>query len=220
MKYPIAKNGIFWSVQGEGHLRGFQMAFVRLAGCSVGCPECDTDYSVARGQHPEDVRGSMTAEEVAEAAWKVTPEGATSSDRYRSRDRWVWITGGEPLDHDLGPLYKALRARGFSLALATSGKFRAIQPLDWLSVSYHGHHPFAQRYGNELKLVVGLNGLDPFDFIRKNPDQDTDFFYRYVQPLTVDGVEDPKSLEICKEFLRAHPDWGLSRQDHVAWGVA
>jgi organic radical activating enzyme len=44
--YGIAPDGIFWSLQGEAHLRGFQMAFVRLAGCSVGCPQCDTDYSL------------------------------------------------------------------------------------------------------------------------------------------------------------------------------
>ncbi len=32
MNYAIAPDGIFWSIQGEGHLQGFQMAFLRLAG--------------------------------------------------------------------------------------------------------------------------------------------------------------------------------------------
>lgn len=44
MKYPLSLNPIFWTIQGEAHLRGFQMCFVRLAGCSVGCEHCDTDY--------------------------------------------------------------------------------------------------------------------------------------------------------------------------------
>ena len=47
MKYPLASNPIFWTIQGEAHLRGFQMCFVRLAGCSVGCEHCDTDYQRA-----------------------------------------------------------------------------------------------------------------------------------------------------------------------------
>lgn len=36
MKYPVAE--IFFTIQGEGHLRGFQQTFIRLAGCSVRCP--------------------------------------------------------------------------------------------------------------------------------------------------------------------------------------
>lgn len=31
MKYPIAPNGIFWTLQGEGALLGVPMRFVRLA---------------------------------------------------------------------------------------------------------------------------------------------------------------------------------------------
>ena len=43
-QYPLAPLPIYWTINGEAHLRGFQMAFLRLAGCSVGCPNCDTDY--------------------------------------------------------------------------------------------------------------------------------------------------------------------------------
>ncbi len=46
MRYPLAPDPIFWTLQGEGHLRGFQMAFIRLGGCSVGCVQCDTYYKV------------------------------------------------------------------------------------------------------------------------------------------------------------------------------
>ena len=74
MKYPIAPNGIFWSLQGEGHLRGFQMCFVRLAGCSVGCPQCDTDYSVFE---------RLTVREILDRILDVVPAGF--------RDQWVWI---------------------------------------------------------------------------------------------------------------------------------
>lgn len=83
MKYAIAPNGIFWSLQGEAHLRGFQMMFVRLAGCSVGCPMCDTDYSVYRRMTPAqivaDVREAMQrAPASAVFAGMSTPEHAAA----------------------------------------------------------------------------------------------------------------------------------------------
>ena len=197
--YGIAPDGIFWSLQGEAHLRGFQMAFVRLAGCSVGCPQCDTDYSLHE---------RLTVDGIVARVREVTPA---------SRDQWVWITGGEPADRNLLPLLTGLKRAGFSTAIATSGKHRVIPPCDWLSVSYHGGYPLLQKYGNEIKLVDGLNGMDFDDFLSQYPDEHTDFLYRYVQPLWRDGAEDASSLRRCLEWLRSHPNWSLSRQDHKHW---
>jgi organic radical activating enzyme len=202
MRYPLSPNPIFWTIQGEGHLRGFQMAFLRLAGCSVGCPECDTDYRVD------------TRTEVADVVARVSAAVPTAS-----RDRWVWITGGEPTDHDLGPLLRALKAAGMSTALATSGVRRFIPPVDWLSVSPHGS-ALIQRYGSEIKIVDGLFGLNLERWHADNPDDSNDFMYRYVQPLSIDGVESKASLDRCLTFLRTRPNWSLSRQDHKHWGVA
>lgn len=231
-RYPLAPNGVFWSAQGEAHLRGFQMAFVRLAGCSVGCDGCDTDYSVAERD---------TAGQIAARVDEITPANC--------RDRWVWITGGEPTDHDLRPLLGALRDRRFSTAVATSGHARMIPPVDWLSVSPHDPAKWVQTYGNEVKIVPGLHGLDIDDWRRAFPDDVTDFMYRYVQPLSKPEPapfcrdcllvanapgpcagcgsplvrrhrEDQRSLVRCLEFLKGEPNWSLSRQDHHHWGVA
>ena len=38
-------NEIFWSLQGEGRFTGTPAAFIRLQGCQVGCPWCDTGYA-------------------------------------------------------------------------------------------------------------------------------------------------------------------------------
>ena len=202
MKYPLAPNPIYWSIQGEGHLRGFQMAFLRLAGCSVGCPRCDTDYSVA---------DRASVDDIVDRVLTVFP--------VSHRDCWVWITGGEPADHDLRPLFAGLRSAGCRVALATSGKHAIIQPVDWLSVSYHGGYPLRQQYGNEIKLIDGLNGLSFDRFLADYPDAQTDYFYRYVQPLSVDGREDPESVRRCVAWLGANPNWSMSRQDHMAWTV-
>jgi organic radical activating enzyme len=41
---PIAPNGIFRTIQGEGALMGVPMIFVRLAGCSIGWDVMGADY--------------------------------------------------------------------------------------------------------------------------------------------------------------------------------
>jgi organic radical activating enzyme len=166
----------------------------------VGCIECDTDYSKAE---------TRTAGEIADRADAVTPPEA--------KDRWAWITGGEPADHQLHALITALKKKRFAVAVATSGHKRIIPPVDWLSVSPHDPTKLVQSYGDEIKLVDGLHDLDLEEFVYE--DVMRGYSYKYVQPLSVDKVEDPASLQRCLEFLRRHPDWALSRQDHHYWGV-
>lgn len=200
----LAPNPIFWTIQGEAHLRGFQMCFVRLAGCSVGCPECDTDYSV-------DSR--MTADEIAQRVWEVVPKDAA--------DKWVWLTGGEPADLPQltqRELIGALGGRGFRVAVATSGVKPFIPPVDWLSVSPHSEGALAQPYGNEIKLVWGLNGFSPDKFLANNPN--IRFMYQYVQPRSRGNVEEEWCMKRCVEWLKTHPNWSLSRQDHHHWQLA
>ena len=48
MKLKLASQGVYWTIQGEGHFVGEPMVFIRLAGCSVGCPKCDTNYKPVR----------------------------------------------------------------------------------------------------------------------------------------------------------------------------
>jgi len=147
----------------------------------------------------------MDDAEIADWASRETPANA--------RDRWAWITGGEPADHDLRPLISELRKERFSIAIASSGHKRFTPPVDWLSISPHGMEQ-VQMYGNEIKLVPGLGGLDPWEWCRRY-DATSDFWYRYVQPMEIDGKE--INLDECKRFLADHPNWALSRQDHKHW---
>lgn len=197
--YPVSSNHVFWTIQGEAHLRGFQCAFLRLGGCSVGCPGCDTDYRVV---------GHRTVRDLVDDVRSVVPAGSLAP--------WVWITGGEPADHDLRPLIDALHAAQFSVAVASSGHKRVIPPVDWLSISPHDPRKVLQLYGNEVKLVEGLNGLD---LSTLDADMFSGFMYRYVQPLSVNGVEIRESLDRCIAWLKKNPNWSLSRQDHLYWGV-
>jgi len=120
LRYPIVD--IFWTIQGEGALRGSPMAFLRLAGCSMACPTCDTDYRA---------RITLAIPDIVGRVIHCVPDGVEWP--------WVWITGGEPTDHDLAPLVRALRDARCLVALATNGS-RLVSsqhsdlPLTWLSV--------------------------------------------------------------------------------------
>lgn len=198
MRYPLAKNPVFRTIQGEGHLSGTTQVFVRLAGCSVGCPGCDTDYGVNERADVSEITSRIESE------FLDVPE---------ELETWVWITGGEPTDHDLTPMIREFHRKHWRVAVATSGVRPMPIPVEWLSVSPHSQN-LRQLFGNEIKLVPGLNGLDAREFIEKTG-KGLRFWFKYLQPL----YGDPESIELCKAIWRDHPDWGITTQQHKILGM-
>lgn len=206
--YPLAKQGVFRTIQGEGALSGLPMVFVRLAGCSVGCSECDTDYAVA-----SRADSRRLADLVSQHAYGGV--------------EWVWVTGGEPLDHDLDALFEAVRGLdlGLKIALATAGTRKARLGLVWrgvdfLSVSPHSADSWAQRSGSQLNLVPGLNGLrltDP-SLIDAVSRCERDFNHRFVTPMA-DREGRLTNLAECLRWVNARPGWRLGHQSHKQWGM-
>lgn len=201
--FPLAPDAVFGTVQGEGIMLGVPTVFIRLAGCPVGCPGCDTNYTVA---------SRMSARDIVRRAVQV----ATSATR------WAWITGGEPAIHDLRPLTAELKSAGFSVAVATSG----VRPLerdatgpDFISVSPHAlDDSWVQRSGQQLNLVFGLNGLSPD--VAGRPEWVAEFTRgfgaKYATPLYGDAT----STAQCVAWVNAHPGWKLGVQAHRVWGLA
>ncbi len=203
--YPLAPEPVFRTFQGEGVLAGTPMVFIRLAGCPVGCPGCDTDYSVA---------GKATAAQIAASAASV-----------KGNCRWAWITGGEPAIHDLGPLISKLRGRNFRVGISTSGiipvKYgfssapEKIDGVEFLSVSPHSAgETWVHRRGDQVNLVPGLNGLKLDDF--RGVDF-SGFSYRYVTPYWIDGK--PSNTDECIAWAESNAGWNLGIQGHKHWGV-
>lgn len=197
--YPVAPNGIFWSVQGEGRLSGNQMQFLRLSGCSIGCPGCDTNYTFGE---------RLTIPEIISRFRKVKSDEPV----------WVWITGGEPADHDLYPLLRALHDHGCYVAVATSGHkhIPKLWAIDWLSVSPHHPKKWKHKSGSELKVVPGLNGLELGDWAEEG-----DFQFRYVMPLSTAGhpTGSPENISQLLDWIRARPNWGITHQHHKIWNL-
>lgn len=198
--FPLAPQGVYVTPQGEGALLGVPMVFVRLAGCSVGCPECDTNYSVA---------SRMTAHQIA----------ARASELARSSIDWSFVTGGEPTDHaGLYDLVAELHRAGFKVALATAG-IRPVQMgflrggADFLSVSPHRlDDSWVLRRGDQLNIVPGLNGLRLDDLGPLEAEARAGFTHCFVTPLWGGN-----SLGECLAWVRGHPGWRLGIQAHRYW---
>lgn len=204
MKYPVT--AIFGpTLQGEGHFVGYPMTFVRLAGCSIlNCSirlECD--------EAPWKAKEALTAEQIVVRVRSLCTGGI------------VLVTGGEPGDHDLIPLVSRLSEAGYRIHIETSGT-RALTglPVDWLTVSPKVFD-YRQRTGHVLKLVVRPDWT--WSVVRRF-DEGTDFFHRYLQPLSNPNTGAPMNLDQVKKMV-ASPDnamtarWALSTQAHRVWGV-
>jgi len=82
---------IFQSIQGEGKYVGAKQLFVRFAGCSVNCLNCDTDYSV------EDffsIKDKTIQNPISPAALADNITKSFDLNSFHS----ISITGGEPLN--------------------------------------------------------------------------------------------------------------------------
>jgi 7-carboxy-7-deazaguanine synthase len=94
-------HSIFYTIQGEGPFCGTPAVFVRLAGCNLQCPGCDTEYT--EGRQTVDVR--LLVQSVKE----LMPSGL------------VVITGGEPFRQELGWFMSLLRTSGYYVQVETNG---------------------------------------------------------------------------------------------------
>lgn len=95
-------HSIFYTIQGEGPLTGHPAVFVRLGGCNLQCPHCDTEYT-------EGTR-RMSASEIYAQVEKLHPG-----------PRLVVITGGEPLRQNIAPLCWQLLDADYQVQVETNG---------------------------------------------------------------------------------------------------
>lgn len=188
----LASQGVFRTIQGEGALIGASMIFVRFAGCSVGCLECDTNYTKTE---------TVTINELIRRI-----------ENIRNTQELVWLTGGEPTDQKhIHYFAKELKLLKLDVAIATAGiRLLPTNIYNWISVSPHSTEDFNQNYGDELKIIPNLNGFKLSDINKLNIEN---FTYKFVQPLE---NQDPKE---CIDFVTNNPTWRLTLQAHKIWNI-
>lgn len=180
-------NEIFYSLQGEGHFTGTPAVFVRLSGCNLRCPFCDTDHHASVG---------MT---YAEVVARVTD--------FPSRH--VVVTGGEPSMQLTDGFIDALHAAGCFVQVETNGTLPLPPPVDWVTCSPKDAPVVLDRI-DELKVVYSGQPMDSYAPLMAIAAE-----WR-LQPCDVpgDAAASERHLRAAIAYTLAHPRWRLSLQTH------
>lgn len=189
-------NEIFYSLQGEGYYSGTPSVFIRLAGCNLQCPFCDTQHQQGSTMSEEDI--------VDEAA------------KYKGRH--VVITGGEPSLQLTASLVDKLHAIGKYVAVETNGTHELPCNVDWITLS--PKDAFVETSSarvkitrcNELKVVFTGSSVADYSHIEAP--------HCYLQPC--DTGNEQENISILKDtiaYCLEHPQWSLSLQMHKIVGV-
>lgn len=136
-------HSIFNTIQGEGPFCGQPAIFIRLAGCNLQCPGCDTEYTQGRKR--------MSYGEIWDRVVKVTGEDKTDL---------VVITGGEPFRQpQVVELINWLILKGHRVQIETNGTMQI--PLDLhheavvvCSPKAAKLHPSVEARTNAFKYVL------------------------------------------------------------------
>jgi 7-carboxy-7-deazaguanine synthase len=189
------------TIQGEGYWAGTPVDFIRLSGCPVGCPWCDTGYG----------DGGMGLPRVMRSIPDLLAELKTPR---------VVVSGGEPfLQAALPELVTALVGDDRLVSIETSGSiWREVNPKAWVTLSPKQHvsprYPVQPEFwprADEIKLVIAQES-DLMFYNQALAKLQTPVF---LQP----EWETAESLARVLELLRRFPHYRLSTQLHKYLGV-
>ena len=180
-------NEIFYSLQGEGHWSGTPIVFVRLSGCNLRCPFCDTDFS---------------------ASYPMTIEAIVDHVKSLSGDcRRICVTGGEPSLQLDAALVEALHGAGFKVHVETNGTRVLPEGIDWVTMS-----PKRDVEGLKGDGTVVLEKADEVKavFLGKDVEEWAEFpaAWHFLQPCSCANTAETVA------YIQAHPRWRLSLQTH------
>ncbi|MEA1084182.1 7-carboxy-7-deazaguanine synthase [Sphingomonas sp. CD22] len=209
MSYAVKE--MFLTLQGEGVNAGRRAVFVRFAGCNLWsgreqdratavCRFCDTDFVGVDG-----LGGGKFADAAGLAAAVAGFWGEEPSERF------VVLTGGEPMLQIDDALVEALHDAGFRIAIETNGTLPVHPGIDWVCVSPKAGSVVVQRSGDELKLVWPQAGTDIAEV------ESWDFANRLLQPM--DDARGAANIEAAIAVVMDRPQWRLSLQTHKLLGL-
>ena len=207
---PIVEK--FHSLQGEGFHSGKSAFFIRLAGCEVGCPWCDTKHSWDSKKYP-----LLSIDALLSEIKEVRSQGAS----------FIVLTGGEPLQHNLDDFCKIIKKETYTennnpikIHVETSGVNDFSGFYDWMTLSPKRHKPPKDYFldkCNEIKVIINNStdihfAQDIKEKISKirnqtNKYKDKKFF---VQP----AWDSNRGYRLAINFVKMNPEWTLSLQTH------
>ncbi|MEO6959504.1 MAG: 7-carboxy-7-deazaguanine synthase QueE [Burkholderiaceae bacterium] len=213
-------NEVFQTIQGEASYTGTPALFLRLQGCPVGCPWCDTKHTWrVAPEHAVAISVMLEKQSDAPTFARMTWQDLVDTVR-KFQARHVVITGGEPCCYDLTQLTSELIGLGYSVQVETSGTYPVcVHPQTWVTVSPKIGMPGgltvlpdALWRANEIKHPVGreqdidnlrvvLRGANPKALV-------------WLQPLS----QSRRATALCIREATTN-GWRVSVQTHKFLGV-
>lgn len=209
MTYSVKE--IFLTLQGEGAQAGRRAVFCRFAGCNLWtgreadratavCRFCDTDFVGTDGVGGGKFADADALADAVAACWGPGME-----------QRYVVLTGGEPMLQVDPTFIAALHARSFTIAIESNGTLAVPRSIDWICISPKAGSVLVQTSGDELKLVWPQPGSD-LDALAE-----LEFGHRLIQPL--DDMRRSDNVAACIALVQSDPRWRLSLQTHKLLGL-
>ena len=194
-------NETFVSLQGEGYFTGTPAFFLRLSGCNLQCPFCDTNHKSFT---------EMSEDEIVQEA-------------SRHKPRHIVITGGEPALQLTSSLVDKLHEAGFFIQVETNGTLPLPEGIDWVTCSPKSLTPDPSprkgEYPHELKILFKGDSTDPEDFISPLLEEGSGVRL-FLQPLdTGNEMRNRIILRDTIAYILEHPKWSLSLQTHKLLGI-
>lgn len=220
-KYPVSD--CYPAIQGEGCNTGVPMVILRLQGCDVGCPFCDTRWTWALDDKNVVTDFDAALGQTEQFIW-LSPTQVVYEIRQRYPNfKWIMLTGGEPARWHLNPLITALHDGGYKVAIETSGTEigHVGAGLDWVCVSPKYNMPgkrvlqaSAIAAADEFKMVIGKHAdLTTLDYLLNTyPLKESATIC--LQPMSTSK----RATQLCIETVQ-QKNWRLSIQTHQLLGL-
>lgn len=175
MSKVYAVNEIFYSLQGEGYFTGTPAVFLRLSGCNLKCPFCDTDHSASE---PMEI-------------------GAIVERLASFPARHLVITGGEPSLQVDDLLADVLHEAGFYIQIETNGTHPLPEAIDWVTCSPKKGGPVVLSRIDELKVVYD-GATDPEETASELPAA----MHYFLQPCSGKNIPETVSYVLSHPYWR------------------
>ncbi len=183
----------FYTIQGEGFHTGTAAYFIRVGGCDVGCHWCDVKESWNAATHPPTAINHIVDHA---AQWSKT----------------IVVTGGEPLTWNMTPLTTALKERGMTVHIETSGAYELSGRWDWFCLSPKKvKMPVKAAYDRADELKVIIYNKHDFAFAEAEAEKVSDKCVLFLQP---EWSVREKMIPLITEFVMKNPHWRISLQTH------
>jgi 7-carboxy-7-deazaguanine synthase len=216
-------NEMFETIQGEGSHTGIPSIFVRLQGCPVGCPWCDTKHTWEIKENLIVAPRQIIDQAEESETYFVADDGSLLSlfkqEGYVATH--VVITGGEPCLYDLRGLTTMLHDNGFTTQIETSGTFEVLcDDRTYVTVSpkinMRGGFEVltsALERANEIKHPIAMQKhIDELDALLANVSLEGKQVC--LQPISQQARATQLAVETC--IAR---NWRLSLQTHKYIGI-